>query len=87
MQGIASLCIFHHSDHDTTIMVHADDFVGVGNPIELGRIGAALEDRYKLKVETRGGDKSDVQEVNNLNKHIIWRDSRAGAGARGSDTQ
>ena len=49
VQGIASPCIFHHSEHDTTIMVHGDGFVGVGTPVELGRIRAALEDKYKLK--------------------------------------
>ena len=62
VQGIASPCIFHNVQHDSTIMVHGDDFVGVGNPIELGRIRAALEDKYKLKVEMLSGDKADVQE-------------------------
>ena len=55
-------------------MVHGDDFVGVGNPVELGRIRAALEDKYKLKVETLSGDKADVQEVKILNKIIRWTD-------------
>ena len=45
VQGIASPCIFHHSQHDTTIMVRGDDFVGFGNPVELGLIRAALEDK------------------------------------------
>ena len=45
VQGIASPCIFHHSDHDTTILVDGDDCVGVSNPIELGRIRAVLEDQ------------------------------------------
>ena len=47
-------------------MVHGEDFVGVGNPIELGRIRAALENECKLKVEMLSGDKSDVQEVKNV---------------------
>ena len=59
-QGIASPCIFHISEHDATIMVHGDDLVGVGSPVELGRIRAALEDKYQLKVETLSGETSDV---------------------------
>jgi hypothetical protein len=74
VQGIASPCIFHNVQHDSTIMVHGEEFVGVGNPIELGRIRAALEDKYKLKVETLSGDKADVQEVQILNKIIRWTD-------------
>ena len=49
VQGIVSPRILHHSKHDTTTLVHGDDFVGVGNPVELGRLRAALEDKYKLK--------------------------------------
>ena len=72
VQGIASPCIFHHSKFETTILVHGDDFVGVGNPTELGRIRAALEDKYKLKVETLSGDATDGKEVKILNKIIRW---------------
>ena len=32
VQGIASPCIFHHSDHDTTIMVHGDYSSGSASP-------------------------------------------------------
>ena len=67
VQGVASPCIFHISKHDSTIMVRGDDFVGVGNPIELGRIQAAIQDKYTLKVEMLSGKTSDVQEVNILN--------------------
>ena len=55
VQGIASPCTLYHSKFDATIPVHGDDFIGVCNPIELGRIRAALEDKYKLKVETLSG--------------------------------
>ena len=63
MQGIASPCIVHRAEHDTTIMMHGDDFVRVGNPAELGRIRAALEDKHKFKIETLSGEASDVHEV------------------------
>ena len=63
VQGIASPCIFHNEGTDTTVMVHGDDFVGVGRPNELAKIRTALEDKYKLKVEMLSGDKGDVQEV------------------------
>jgi hypothetical protein len=49
-QGKSSPCIFHQASSNTTIMVHGDDFVGVGKPEELVKLKAALEDKYKLKV-------------------------------------
>ena len=66
-QGVSSPCVFYCKASDTTIMVHGDDFVGVGKPEELGKIRAALEEKYKLKVETLSGSDGDVREVNILN--------------------
>ena len=74
-QGIASPCIFHCSATDTTIMVHGDDFVGVGRPEELAKLRSALESKYKLKVETLSGESCDVQEVKILNKIVRWTDA------------
>ena len=74
VQGVASPCIFHNAESNTTIMVHGDDFVGVGRTAELSRIRAALEDKYKLKVEMLSGEKSDVREVKILNKIVRWTD-------------
>ena len=71
-QGKASPCIFHNDESGTTIMVHGDDFVGVGRPEELAKTRKALEDKYKLKVEMLSGEKSDVQEVKILNKIVRW---------------
>jgi hypothetical protein len=72
MQGKSSPCLFHNSSSNTTIMVHGDDFVGVGRPEELTKLKSTLENKYKLKVETLSGDKSDAQEVRILNKVIRW---------------
>ena len=71
-QGKASPCIFHNESSNTTIMVHGDDFVGVGQPEELARLRRALEEKYKLKVEMLSGEKGDVQEVKILNKIVRW---------------
>ena len=74
MQGKSSPCIFHHPHNKTTIMVHGDDFVGVGRPEQLVEIREALEKKYRLKVELLSGDKGDVQEVRILNKVVRWTD-------------
>ena len=71
-QGKASPCIFHNDSNGTTIMVHGDDFVGVGRRVELAKIRRALEDKYKLKVEMLSGEVGDVQEVQILNKIVRW---------------
>ena len=36
VQGIASPCIFHHSEHDTTIMVLATTLSGLATQTSLG---------------------------------------------------
>ena len=71
-QGKSSPCIFHQASSNTTIMVHGDDFVGVGKPEELVKLKAALEDKYKLKVEMLSGESADMKEVRILNKIIRW---------------
>ena len=45
-QGKASPCIFGNVSNDTTIMVHGNDFVGVGKPVELAKIRKVFEDKY-----------------------------------------
>ena len=72
VQGKHSPCIFYNSSSDTIVMVHGDDFVGIGKPEELSKLRRVLEDKYKLKVETLSGNKEDVQEVKILNKIVRW---------------
>ena len=71
-QGKASPCIFHNEMSDTTVMVHGDDFVGVGRPEELAKLRDVLENKYKLKVETLSGANGDSREVRILNKVVRW---------------
>ena len=82
VQGFARPCIFQNAESSTSIMVHGNDFVGVGRTVELSRVGAALEDRYNLKVETMSADKSDVQEVEILNPIVRWTGMGGRAGGR-----
>ena len=53
-QGKSCPCIFYNGLTDTAIMVHGDDFVGVGRPEELAKVRNDLEEKHKLKVETLG---------------------------------
>ena len=48
-QGKSSPCIFHQESSNTTIMVHGDDFVGVGVPAVLAKVRKTFEDKYKLQ--------------------------------------
>ena len=57
-------------------MAHGDDFVGVGRPSKLKKVREKFENKCKLKVELLSGEKEDVQEVNILNKIVIWTESR-----------
>ena len=56
-QGKSSLCIFHNFSNTITVMVHGDDFVGIGKPGELSKLCEVLENNCKLKVETLSRDK------------------------------
>ena len=49
VQGRSSPCIFYNSSSDTTVVVHGDDFVGVGQPEELSKLRKVLEDKYSLR--------------------------------------
>ena len=75
VQGTCSPCIFHNHSSNITVMVHGDDFVGIGKPGELSKLREVLENKYKLKVETLSGEKGDVQEVRILNKIVHWTPS------------
>ena len=59
-QGKSNSCLFHNADLDVAVMVHGDDFIGVGPDEKLARLKAKLEEKYKIKVEklSRGGRKA-----------------------------
>ena len=69
-QGRVSPCLFHHDQHDVTIMVHGDDFVAVGKEEYVAEAEKALKSKYKIKTEVLGLGKDDVKEVKILNEAI-----------------
>ncbi len=69
-QGVTSPCLFRHEENGVVVMVHGDDFVAVGEAQYLKATKKALEDKYKIKVETLGSDKGDAKEIRVLNKVI-----------------
>ena len=71
-QGVANPCLFWNPATDVAIMVHGDDFVGVGSPEDLKATREVLNDKYKIKVETLGGGTEDTKEIRVLNKVLRY---------------
>ena len=69
-QGASNPCLFHNKEINVSVMVHGDDFVAVGTEKNLQATRAALESKYKIKVEVVGTGKDQVSEVRILNKVI-----------------
>ena len=72
VQGKSNPCLFWHARKDVSIMVHGDDFVAVGEEKHLTDTRKALEDKYKLKVETLGDGSKDKKEIRILNKVVRY---------------
>ena len=54
VRGQANTCLFHKPKTNVAVMVHGDDFVAVGHKKGLAGVQGALEETYKLKVQTLG---------------------------------
>ena len=69
-KGNADPCLFYNPKSDVAIMVHGDDFVGLGHEEHLKHTRKILEDKYKLKVEMLGTGVQD--QVRILNKVVRY---------------
>ena len=74
-RGKANPCLFHSEMDDCGVMVHGDDFVAVGSKAATKRIQKTLEDAYKVKCETLGGEKDDLSEIRELDR-VIRREAQ-----------
>ena len=74
-QGTTNPCLFRNDEKDVTIIVHGDDFVAIGSAEHLVETEEALKEKYKIKVEKLGSDKTDAKEVRVLNKVIRCTDA------------
>ena len=70
IRGRANPCLFWHPDNEVALMVHGDDFIAVGEAKNLKSLQQTLEDKYKLKTQSLGGDKDCVKEIRVLNKVV-----------------
>ena len=70
VQGKANPCLFQHGGLRVSIMVHGDDFVAVGPEENLKTTRAALENKYKIKVEVLGKREGQTEELRILNKVV-----------------
>ena len=70
IQGKNNPCLFRHQQQQVSIMVHGDDFIAVGPAENLKTTRAALEGKYKIKVEVLGDKKEESQELRILNKVV-----------------
>ncbi len=75
VQGKANPCLFHNPRTDVSVMVHGDDFVAVGYEKTLKEARSALENKYKIKVETLGDGLECAREVRILNKVVRYTDA------------
>ncbi len=74
-RGIASGCLFCHSDRDLRVTVYGDDFTIVGSCSEIDWFEQEMERRYAITKRGRlGKDASDVKEATLLNRVIRWVD-------------
>ena len=71
-QGKSNPCLFWNESTDVAIMVHGDDFVAVGCEESLKATRKTLNDKYKIKVETLGGEPGDAKEIRVLNKVLRY---------------
>ena len=72
IRGIANPCLFRHATKDISLVVHGDDFMGVGTDADLSEVRKMLEQKYKIKSELLGGDASDLKEIRVLNRIIRY---------------
>ena len=74
VQGRSNPCLFRNHKLDVSIMVHGDDFIAVGTEANLKETRAALENKYKIKVEVLGDKKDQTGELRILNKVVRLTD-------------
>ena len=69
-QGKGNSCLFHNAKLGVSVMVHGDDFIGVGPEEHLKELRKTLEEKYKLKVEMLGRKGEEKKEIKILNKIV-----------------
>ena len=70
VQGRGNSCLFHNKERKTSVMVHGDDFIGVGPEDQLAELRSKLEEKYKIKVERLGLKEGEKAEIRILNKVV-----------------
>ena len=64
---------FYHEERDTSVIVHGDDFVIVGDEKDLDWIRGLIQGWFEVKVRGRLGPGSDeVREVEILGRKVKW---------------
>ena len=76
VQGKGNPCLFFNEGIGVAVMVHGDDFIGVGPDKHLDNLKSTLENKYKLKIERLGKREGEKLEIRILNK--IVRETDAG---------
>ena len=70
VQGQGNSCLFHNKELGVSVMVHGDDFIGVGPNKHLEYLRKTLEEKYKIKVEMLGRESGEKAEIKILNKVV-----------------
>jgi hypothetical protein len=73
LRGKASPCCYFHPARGLRCVVHGDDFVLAGPPLELGWVKAAMCDSFLTKeVGTLGDGAGETTELRILNRVVRW---------------
>ena len=73
-RGIANPCLFYSDSDKVSLMVHGDDFVGVGSAAGVQKLNDILKKAYKVKTQIMGMADGEDKELRVLNR-IIRLDS------------
>ena len=75
VQGVASPCLFRHSERQIVVSVHGDDFSAAGPKVDLDWYEAEMKKHYELTTQPRPGPApNDGKEAVVLNRIIGWCD-------------
>ena len=73
-RGAASPVVFHNRARNIKILVHGDDFLSSGSPVQLAWFKQQLESKYQIKTSMIGGEPEMAKQMKMLNRTLVWHD-------------
>ena len=73
-QGEAVSCIFKHGARNIIVAVYGDDFVVLGNRLDLDWLRDSLRKQFEIKANRIGPADDDAKTLKVLNRVVTWSD-------------